>query len=226
MWSPSQWGPRGGEPNGQIVSTKRAADGRKQRDRKIIDEEREKRRVKNGSLRNTSTDSKRTTFVILINHASAPIRKERLNPTSKARRRKASRNEFVEKSGMPDRAENFREIGSRKDRPRSRPEFVIPIRNGLRKEQNLIECRPSRVKIGLAGRVNDRRDRKMHSGSFETQEVKEIGRKEAGESRDFPILWMKIIEDVFQMEGKEYKVSPRKIEDVKKKIHARARKVL
>ena len=33
--------------------------------------------------------------------------------------------------------------------------------------------------------------------------MREIGRKEAGESRGFPILWMRIIEDVFQMEGKE-----------------------
>ena len=53
---------------------------------KIIDEEREKYRAKKGSLENTSTDSKRTTFVILIDHRSAPIRKERLSPTSKARR--------------------------------------------------------------------------------------------------------------------------------------------
>ena len=39
-----------------------------------------------GSLPNTLTDLKGTTFVILINHASAPIRKERLSSTSKARR--------------------------------------------------------------------------------------------------------------------------------------------
>ena len=48
-----------------------------------------------------------------------------------------------------------------------------------------------------------RRDRMMHSNSFDTQEVRDIGRKEAGESRGFPILWMGIMEDVFQMEGKE-----------------------
>ena len=33
----------------------------------------------------------------------------------------------------------------------------------------------------------------MRSQSFETQEVREIGQKEAGESRDFPILWMGIM---------------------------------
>ena len=38
----------------------------------------------------------------------------------------------------------------------------------------------------------------MRSKSFDTQEVREIGRKEAGESRGFPILCMGIIEDVFQ----------------------------
>ena len=151
MWPPSQWGPRGGGPNDQVVSVKRAPDGRRQRNRKIVDEETEKYRAKNGSLRNTSTNSKRTTFVILINHASAPIRKERLSPTNKARR-KASRNEFMEKGGVPDRVKSFREIDSRQDRPRARPGFVKPIRNGLRKVQNLIESRPSRAETGLAVR--------------------------------------------------------------------------
>ena len=45
-------------------------------------------------------------FCILINHASAPIRKERLSPMSKARR-EASQNEFMEKGRMPDRVESF-----------------------------------------------------------------------------------------------------------------------
>ena len=108
-------GPRGGGPNGQIGNVKRAADGRRQRGRKIINEEREKNRAKNRSLRNTSTNSKGTTFVILKNHTSTPVRKERLSPTSKARK-EASRNEFVEKSGMPDRIKNFREINSRENR--------------------------------------------------------------------------------------------------------------
>ena len=56
---------------------------------------------------------------------------------SKARR-EASRNKFVEKGGMPDRVKSFREINSREDCPRARPGFVKPIRNGLRKVQNLI----------------------------------------------------------------------------------------
>ena len=50
-----------------------------------------------------------------------------------------------------------------------------------------------------------RRDRMMRSKSFDTQEVREIGRKKAGDSRCFPILWMGIMEDVFQMEGKKCK---------------------
>ena len=69
-----------------MISVKRAADGRRQRSWKIINEEREKYRAKNGSLQNTSTNSKGTAFVILINHTSAPIRKERLSPPSNARR--------------------------------------------------------------------------------------------------------------------------------------------
>ena len=153
MWPPPQWGPREVGPNGQIVSVKRAADGRRQRSQRIIGEKREKYRAKNGCLWNTSTDSKGATFVILINHANTPIRKERLSPTSKARR-EASRNQFMEKGGMPDRVKSFREIDSRENRPRARPGFVKPIRNGLRKEQNLIWCRPSTAETGLAGREN------------------------------------------------------------------------
>ena len=53
----------------------------------------------------------------------------------------------------------------------------------------------------LDSRKKSRRDRMMRSNSFETQEMREIGCKEAGESRGFPILCMGIIEDVFQMEG-------------------------
>ena len=143
----------GGGPNGQIVIVKRAADGGRQRSRKIINEEKEKYRAKNGSLRNTSTDSKRTAFVILKNHASAPIRKERLSPMSKPRR-EASRNKFVEKDGKPDRVKSFREINSRENRPRAWPGFVKPIRNGLKKEQNLMESRPIRAETDLAGREN------------------------------------------------------------------------
>ena len=57
----------------------------------------------------------------------------------------------------------------------------------------------------LDSRKKSRRDRMMRSNSFETQEVREIGLKEAGESRGFPILCMGIMEDVFQMERKEYR---------------------
>ena len=86
--------------------------------------------------------------MILINHGRAPIRKERLSSTNKARR-DASRNHFVEKGGMPDRVENFREVDSGEDRPRARSGFVKSIRNELRKIQNLIKCRPSRAETGL-----------------------------------------------------------------------------
>ena len=76
----------GGGPDGQIISLKRTADGRRQRSREIIDEKRKKYRANNGPLPNTSTDSKETTLVILKSCARAPIRKEILRPTSKARR--------------------------------------------------------------------------------------------------------------------------------------------
>ena len=95
-----------GEPNDRIISVKRAADGRRQRSRKIINKEREKYKAKNGSLRNTSTDLKGTTFVFFENHASAPIRKDRLSPTTQARR-EASRNGFMEKGEMSVRVNSF-----------------------------------------------------------------------------------------------------------------------
>ena len=55
----------------------------------------------------------------------------------------------------------------------------------------------------LDSKKKSRRDRMMRSKNFETQEVREIGRKKAGESRGIPILCMGIMEDVFQMEGKK-----------------------
>ena len=61
----------------------------------------------------------------------------------------------------------------------------------------------------LDSRKKSRRDRMMRLKSFDMQEMREIGWKEAGESRGFPILWMRTIEDVFQMEGKECKVRER-----------------
>ena len=77
-------------------------------------------------------------------HASAPIRKKRLSPTSKARR-EASQNQFVEKGGMPESITLEKSIVNR---------IVKEPSLGLRKEQNLIKCTPSRVETGQAGREN------------------------------------------------------------------------
>ena len=44
-----------------------------------------------------------------------------------------------------------------------------------------------------------RRESKMRLKNFETQVMKEIGRKKVGESKGFLILWMGTIEGVFQM---------------------------
>ena len=49
----------------------------------------------------------------------------------------------------------------------------------------------------LGSRKKSRKDKMMHSNSFDTQEVREIDRKKAGESRGFPILRMGVIEEVF-----------------------------
>ena len=61
---------------------------------------------------------------------------------------------FYGKGGVLDRVKNFREIDSRENRPRARPGFVKPIRDEMRKIQNLIWSRPSRAETGLAGREN------------------------------------------------------------------------
>ena len=42
-----------------------------------------------------------------------------------------------------------------KNRPRARPGFVEPIRNGLKKIKSSIKSRQSEVEIGLAGRENE-----------------------------------------------------------------------
>ena len=61
----------------------------------------------------------------------------------------------------------------------------------------------------LDSRKKSRRDTMMRSKSFDTQEVREIGRKKVEELRGFPILCMGIIEEVFHMEGKECEVQKR-----------------
>ena len=57
----------------------------------------------------------------------------------------------------------------------------------------------------LDSRNKRRRDEMMCSKSFNTLEVREISRKEAGESRGFPILCMEILEDVFQRNAESRK---------------------
>ena len=140
-------------PSSHVVSIKRAAGGRRQGSRKIVDEKKEKYKAKNRSLRNTSTDSKGATFVILKNYASAPISKEELSSTSRARR-EASRSQFVKKGGMPDRVEILGEVDRSNNRPRARLGFVKSIRNGLKKVENLIQSRPARAEGKPASVLN------------------------------------------------------------------------
>ena len=93
--------------------------------------------AKNRSLRNTSMDSKGAAFVILKKPHRRANQKGKIesNEQSKEGGQPKSVNE---KSGVPDRDKSFREINSRKDRSRSRPGFVKPIPNGLRKVQNFM----------------------------------------------------------------------------------------
>ena len=57
----------------------------------------------------------------------------------------------------------------------------------------------------LDSRKKSRRNKIMRSKSLGMQEVREIGRKEAAESRSIPILWMGIMEDIFPNGRKKYK---------------------
>ena len=89
------------------------------------------------------------------------------------------------------------------------------------------------AETGLVGRKNvirfQREEwikcvRMMRSKSFKTQEVREVGRKEAGESRDshfFDGNNEKCLQD-----GRKGMQKPGKIENMWEKIFARARKVL
>ena len=76
----------------------------------------------------------------------------------------------------------------------------------------------------LDSRKKSRRDRIMRSNSFDTQEVREIGRKKAGVERLSHFVDGnngRCLPD-----GRKGMQRSEKIEDVKKKIPARARKVL
>ena len=77
----------------------------------------------------------------------------------------------------------------------------------------------------LDSRKKSRRNSMMRSNSFDTQEVKEIGRKEAGESRGISNLVdgndRRCLPD-----GRKGMRSAGEIKEVKKKIHAKARKML
>ena len=110
-----------GEPNCQVISIKRAATERRQRSRKIIDENKEKYTVKNRSLQKTLPDLNKLTFLILKNHASAPTKKVRLSPVSKA-----CQNKFVKNGKMPHRFNNLKEVNGSKNCPRARLGFFKP----------------------------------------------------------------------------------------------------
>ena len=74
VWPTQQQGPRGEEDQVARSSAQREQlkeEGR-EAERSLM-KKREKHSAKSGSLQNTSTDSKGATFVILKNHASAPI---------------------------------------------------------------------------------------------------------------------------------------------------------
>ena len=64
--------------------------------------------------------------MILKNYTSVLVRKERLHPTSKAKM-KASQNKFIERSEMPDRVKNLREVGHSKNHPRAQLGFATSI---------------------------------------------------------------------------------------------------
>ena len=65
--------------------------------------------------------------LILINHASALIRKKKLSPSKKQGRGQPSRNKLIEENRTPDKIKSFKEVHSRTNRPRDRLRFVKSI---------------------------------------------------------------------------------------------------
>ena len=57
--------------------------------------------------------------------------------------------------------------------------------------------------MDLDTKKKNRRCKMKRSNSFKTQDVIEIGRKEAGVSKGFPILWIGLIDKKFQMPGRK-----------------------
>ena len=94
-------------PECQVVSRRGTAD-RSTRDVERLLMRREKKHYQEQILVE-HLHSKGATYVILMNHASVPVRKKRLSPSNKARP-KANRNKFAEESGMPDRIKCFRKV--------------------------------------------------------------------------------------------------------------------
>ena len=136
--------------------------------------------------------------MLLKNCASAFDKKERLRPLNKAAGN-ASRNKLVKASGLPVRIKSLGKVYSSKDSPKAWPGFVKHILNGLRKKQNLSRVdRPGwkpawqGERMELRSRKKSRRNRMMHSKSFESKEVREVGWREPGECRGFSMLWMGI----------------------------------
>ena len=132
MWPPPQQEPRWRRKDGQMVSIKTTADGRRQRSRKIIDEERKVLGQEWIYVKHLDglERSDFCNFDKLRKHAYYKGKIE-FNEQSKER---GSRNKFVEKCGIPDRVKSFREVDSSENHPKARPGFAKPVGNGLRKE--------------------------------------------------------------------------------------------
>ena len=61
----------------------------------------------------------------------------------------------------------------------------------------------------LDSRKKSRQNKMVCSKSFEMKELREIGQKKADQLRNFLMLWIGIIDEGFQMEGKECKAQER-----------------
>ena len=78
----------------------------------------------------------------------------------------------------------------------------------------------------LDSRKKSRRDRMMRLNCFDRQKVRKIGQKEVGESVERLSHLVDGNNRRCLPDGKKGMQSPGKIKHVKKKVHARARKVL
>ena len=110
-------------------------------------------RPNNGSLRNTSVDSKRRDFGNFAKPCKRTCQKGKIEFIKHSKER-GQLKLICGKEQDARQSQKLGKVDGSKDCPMARLEFVKPIRNGVKKSKNLIVSRPTRAETGLEGRKN------------------------------------------------------------------------